>query len=96
MATAAQIAYLDLQLQAAGKIKGDSSTTSLGRKRLIEVWAFLHEVSAPRDPATGHATGRRIEKPIRWTTPVGTASAARRQRDGREGDLPLLQARPRR
>ena len=75
MATAAQIGYLDLQLQIAGKVKGDSTTASLGRKGLIEVWAFLHEVTAPRDPATGHATGRRIEKPIRWTTPVGTASA---------------------
>ena len=75
MATAAQIAYLDLELQTAGKVKGDSTTTSLGRKGLIEVWAFLHEVTAPRDPATGQATGRRIEKPIRWTTPVGTASA---------------------
>ena len=75
MATAAQIAYLDLQLQVAGKVKGDSTTASLGRKGLIEVWAFLHEVTAPRDAATGHATGRRVEKPIRWTTPVGTASA---------------------
>lgn len=75
MATAGQIAYLDLQLQSAGKIKGDSTTATLGRKGLIEVWAFLHEVTAPRDPATGQATGRRIQKPIRWTTPVGTASA---------------------
>ena len=75
MATAAQIAYLDLKLQNAGKVKGDSTTTSLGRKDLIEVWAFLHEVTAPRDPATGQATGRRIEKPVRWTTPVGTATA---------------------
>jgi type VI secretion system secreted protein Hcp len=75
MATGAQIAYLDLQLQTAGKVRGDSTTTSLGRKGLIEVWEFLHEVTAPRDPATGQATGRRIEKPIRWTTPVGTATA---------------------
>jgi type VI secretion system secreted protein Hcp len=75
MSTAAHIAYLDLTLQASGKVKGDSTVTSLGRKGLIEVWEFEHEVTAPRDPATGQATGRRIEKPIHWNTPVGTASA---------------------
>jgi type VI secretion system secreted protein Hcp len=74
MTAAATTAYLDLTLQNAGKVKGDSTITSLGRKDLIEVWEFDHEVLAPRDPSTGQATGRRIEKPIRWTTPVGTAS----------------------
>lgn len=69
------MAYLDLTLQTAGKIKGDSTTHSLGRKDLIEVWAYYHEVTAPRDQSTGMATGRRIEKPVRWMTPVGTASA---------------------
>jgi type VI secretion system secreted protein Hcp len=73
--TSAQMAYLDLTLQQSGKVKGDSTTTSLNRKGLIEVWEFEHDVSAPRDPATGQATGRRIEKPIRIVTPVGTASA---------------------
>jgi type VI secretion system secreted protein Hcp len=75
MSTPAHFAYLDLQLQTAGKVKGDSATASLGRKGLIEVWGFDHEVIAPRDTSTGQATGRRIEKPIRWITPVGTASA---------------------
>jgi type VI secretion system secreted protein Hcp len=70
----AEMAYLDLQLQAAGKVKGDSTTTSLGRKDLIEVWAFDHAVTGPRDQSTGQATGRRVEKPVRWITPVGTAS----------------------
>jgi len=32
-------------------------------------------IVAPRDPSTGMATGRRVEKPIRITTPVGTDSA---------------------
>jgi hypothetical protein len=30
--------------------------------------------AAPRDAATGHATGRRVELPIFITTPVGAAS----------------------
>jgi type VI secretion system secreted protein Hcp len=75
MSTPAHFAYLDLQLQNSGKVKGDSATASLGRKGLIEVWGFDHEVTAPRDQSTGQSTGRRIEKPVRWTTPVGTATA---------------------
>jgi hypothetical protein len=31
-------------------------------------------VVAPRDAATGQATGRRIERPVFVTTPVGMAS----------------------
>ena len=30
--------------------------------------------TAPRDAATGRATGRRVELPIYITTPVGTAA----------------------
>jgi len=67
-------AYLDLQLQTIGKVKGDSITTSLGRKDLIEVVAYHHDVVVNRDPPTGTTAGQRVEKPVRWTTPVGTAS----------------------
>jgi type VI secretion system secreted protein Hcp len=69
-------AYLDLQLQTLGKVKGDSTTASLGRKGLIEVLAYHHDVVANRDPPSGTPTGQRVEKPVRWITPVGTASVA--------------------
>jgi type VI secretion system secreted protein Hcp len=69
------MAYLDLQLQTSGKVKGDSTTHTLGRKDLIEVWAYYQETVAPRDASTGMATGRRIQKAARIMTPVGTASA---------------------
>ena len=69
-------ACLDLQLQTLGKVKGDSTTTSLGRKGLIEVLAYHHDVVVNRDPQPGTATGQRVEKPVRWSTPVGTASVA--------------------
>jgi len=67
-------ACLDLELQTAGKVKGDSTTTSLGRKNLIEVLAYHHHVVVHRDAPPGPAAGQRVEKPIRWSTPVGTAS----------------------
>ena len=69
-------ACLDLQLQTLGKVKGDSTTISLGRKGLIEVLAYHHDVVVNRDPQPGTATGQRVEKPVRWSTPVGTASVA--------------------
>ena len=69
-------ACLDLQLQTLGKVKGDSTTTSLGRKGLIEVLAYHHDVVVNRDPQPGTATAQRVEKPVRWSTPVGTASVA--------------------
>ena len=69
-------ACLDLQLQTLGKVKGDSTTASLGRKGLIEVLAFHHDVVVNRDPQPGTAAGQRVEKPVRWSTPVGTASVA--------------------
>src|SRR4051812_47735868 len=76
MSTGVQMAcYLELTLASAGKIQGDSTTTSLSRKDLIECWSFYHEVTAPRDASTGQAVGRRVHKPIRVVTPVGSASA---------------------
>ena len=33
-------ASLDLQLQTLGKVEGDSTTASLGRKGLVEVLAY--------------------------------------------------------
>ena len=67
-------AYLDLQLRTVGKVKGDAITASLARKDLIEVLSYHHDVVVHRDPPTGTTSGQRVEKPVRWTTPVGTAS----------------------
>jgi type VI secretion system Hcp family effector len=69
-------ACLDLELQTLGKVKGDSTTTSLGRKNLIEVLAYHHDVAVQRDSPPGTNVAQHVEKPIRWSTPVGTASVA--------------------
>jgi type VI secretion system secreted protein Hcp len=66
-------ACLDLQLQTFGKVKGDSTTpASAGRPHRGP--AYHHDVVVNRDPQPGTATGQHVEKPVRWSTPVGTSS----------------------
>lgn len=55
-------AYLKLKAQKQGDIKG--SVTLKGRENTIEVIAFNHEVTHPRDAATGLATGKRRHLPL--------------------------------
>ncbi len=55
-------AYLKLKGQKQGEIKG--SVTQKGRENKIMVIAVSHEVSSPRDAASGLATGKRQHKPI--------------------------------
>ena len=94
-------ACLDLQFQTLGKVKGDSTTTSLGRKGLIEVLAYHHDVVVNRDPQPGTATGQRDRKAGSMEHTGGHGKrrpvpGAGRQRHDREGRLPVLQSRPRR
>ncbi len=74
-------AYLRLEGERKGEI--DGSVTQKGRERSILVIAFTHEVTSPRDTATGLATGRRQHGPLvitkevdRATTPLHAAQAS--------------------
>lgn len=67
-------AYLTLKGQKQGTIKG--SVIQKGREGMIEVRAFTHGITSPRDAASGLPTGRRqhstltITKPIDRSTPL--------------------------
>jgi type VI secretion system secreted protein Hcp len=67
-AHAALNAYLKLRGQKVGEIKG--SVTQKGREGAIKVIAVSHEIVAPRDPASGLATGKRMHKPFVFTLEV--------------------------
>jgi type VI secretion system secreted protein Hcp len=58
----ASTAYLKLKGQKQGAIKG--SVTQKGRVGSILVIATHHEIAAPRDVASGVATGKRSHKPL--------------------------------
>jgi type VI secretion system secreted protein Hcp len=57
--------YLTLSGTKHGPILG--SVTQKGRESSIEVIAFFHEIVAPRDPASGRPTGKRMHKPFTIT-----------------------------
>jgi type VI secretion system secreted protein Hcp len=67
-------AYLNLKGQKQGEIKG--SVTQKGREGKIMVIAVNHEITSPRDAATGQATGKRIHKPFTITKEVDKSSPA--------------------
>jgi type VI secretion system secreted protein Hcp len=55
-------AYLDMKGSVTGKITG--SVTQKGREGKIMVIAATHQVTSPRDSASGQATGKRMHKPF--------------------------------
>jgi type VI secretion system secreted protein Hcp len=57
--------------QKQGAFKGDDFNTTKGSAGLINVLAYSAEITSPRDPATGQATGRRTWKPIVITHVMG-------------------------
>jgi type VI secretion system secreted protein Hcp len=65
-------AYLKLKGQKQGDIKG--SATQKGREGKIMVIAVNHEITSPRDAATGQATGKRTHKPFTITKEVDKSS----------------------
>jgi len=67
-------AYLKLKGQKQGQIKG--SVTSKGRSGSILVIATHHEITSPRDVASGLATGRQLHKPIVVTKEVDQSAPA--------------------
>ena len=69
-----QPAYLSLKGQSVGKVEGSITETTHERKGKIGVISVSHEIVAPRDPATGHPTGRRLHKPLVITKELDKAS----------------------
>lgn len=64
--------YLTLTGTRHGPIIG--SVTQKGREGSIEVVSLYHEIVAPRDPASGRPTGKRMHKPFSITKPVDRSS----------------------
>ncbi|MDC0718404.1 type VI secretion system tube protein TssD [Nannocystis bainbridge] len=71
-AEAALNAYLRMKGQKVGDIKG--SVVKKGRENMIAILSLDHEVSMPRDAASGLATGRRQHKPLVLTMELGKAT----------------------
>jgi len=67
-------AYLRLKGQKQGSIKG--SVTQRGHANTIRVIATRHEISSPRDAATGLATGKRQHHPIIITKELDQSTPA--------------------
>jgi type VI secretion system secreted protein Hcp len=65
-------AYLKLKGQKQGQIKG--SVTQKGRADKIMVIAMQHEVTSPRDAASGLPTGKRQHHPLVITKEVDKSS----------------------
>jgi len=64
--------HLWLEGQKTGKIKG--GCTQKGREDSIFVLAFSHNITSPRDPASGLPTGKRMHKPLTVTKEVDKAT----------------------
>jgi len=64
--------YLTLTGTKHGPIAG--SVTQKGREGSIEVVSFFHEIVAPRDPASGRPTGKRMHKPFSMTKQIDRSS----------------------
>ena len=64
--------YLTLSGTKHGPILG--SVTQKGREGWIEVISLYHEIVAPRDPASGRPTGKRMHKPFSVTKPLDRSS----------------------
>ncbi|MEP7169638.1 MAG: type VI secretion system tube protein TssD, partial [Bacteroidota bacterium] len=64
--------YLTLTGVKQGKIKG--GVIQKGREGTIAVYKLHHEITSPRDTASGAATGRRIHKPLVITKQIDMSS----------------------
>jgi type VI secretion system secreted protein Hcp len=57
-----------------GLFKGEDGATAKGAQNLIIVIAYQYELTSPRDPATGQATGKRHHHPVIITHEMGGSS----------------------
>ena len=64
--------YLRLTGETQGEIQGE--VTQAGREGTMEIYGWSHEVTSPRDAASGLPTGKRQHKPLTITKPVGKSS----------------------
>ena len=64
--------YLTLLGERQGQIKG--GVNQKGKEGMIAVYAFHHEITSPRDVASGMATGKRTHKPVVITKEVDVSS----------------------
>lgn len=64
--------YVKIKGAKQGDIKGD--VFERGKEGLIKVVSYSHEISSPRDVATGQATGKRQHKPIVITKEMDKAT----------------------
>ena len=71
-AAAATQIYVKVTGAKQGVLKGDATTVA--RKDWIVVLQYDYELTSPRDPATGLATGKRQHKPVRITHMLDAAS----------------------
>ncbi|WP_114789393.1 type VI secretion system tube protein TssD [Niabella yanshanensis] len=67
-------AYLKITGSKQGIIKG--SCIQRGKEGLIEVIAFDHEITSPRDAATGQASGKRQHQPLVVTKELDKSTTA--------------------
>lgn len=65
-------AYLTLKGQRQGEIHGP--VTLPGRENTMLVHSFSHQITSPRDPASGLATGRRQHQPLQILKEIDKAS----------------------
>jgi type VI secretion system secreted protein Hcp len=65
-------AYLTAQGQQQGALKGD--VTAKGREGSVALTTLAHELTSPRDPASGLPTGKLQHKPIVIAKVVDQAS----------------------
>lgn len=64
--------YLKVKGSKQGDIKGD--VTEKGKEGLIKTITFEHEVTSPRDMASGQASGKRQHKPLIITKEIDKSS----------------------
>ena len=65
-------AYLVLKGKKQGIIKG--SVTQKGKEGQIAVYAVEHNISSPRDSASGQATGKRVHRPLTITKEIDVST----------------------
>jgi len=68
----AQGTYVSIRGAKQGQFKGNGSAKGRGDK-WIEVVRYEQTVQAPRDAATGQASGKRRQETIKFTIELGTA-----------------------
>ncbi|MFN2440288.1 MAG: type VI secretion system tube protein TssD, partial [Chitinophagaceae bacterium] len=68
----ASTAYMTISAQKQGQIKG--GVTQKGKEGSIAIYQVHHQITSPRDAASGQASGKRIHKPLVITKEVDTAS----------------------